>query len=307
MSERTPERDLEDIFRLVANDTRVGIIRALWAAHTEDPDAIDGPWSDPVSFSSLRDRVGVGDSGRFNYHLDELVPQFVEKREGGYVLTDAGARIVGAAVSGVYTGSDVALEEPTMGTCTAADCGGTLEAEYERGHVTVACDACSWETVLYAPPIVAETHDEGTQPDALQRYTTSEVQRMARGFCTLCSGPVRARVSRSVAAADTPESGPVTVVHQCGECGNVAHTTATVCLLDHPAVVSLLHDAGFDYRRLPLWRVPRAIDREETLQGVDPVRVTVRLAAGGDSLRVLLDDSLDVVEYSRQAASGTST
>jgi DNA-binding HxlR family transcriptional regulator len=31
----------------------------------------------PLSFSELRERVGVTDSGRFNYHLEKLVGRFV--------------------------------------------------------------------------------------------------------------------------------------------------------------------------------------------------------------------------------------
>ncbi len=305
MPERFPESDLDDALAVVADETRIAIVRALWEAHVEDPEAIDGPRGTPLSFSTLRERVGVADSGRFNYHLERLVPRFVRKRADGYVLTDAGARVVGAAVSGVYTDSDTTLGETTMGPCGDADCEGALEATYENGHVVVACGDCSRETTLPAPPVVLQTRDAETDAEVLRRYAMTNVHRMIRGFCLLCDGPVRARLDRSSSA---DESGPVGVVHECRECGNVGHTTATICLLDHPAVISFLHDAGVDYRTVALWRMPETIDAEETLSDDDPARVTVEITAPETSLRVRADDSLTVLDYARRtdATPGTS-
>jgi DNA-binding transcriptional ArsR family regulator len=47
-----------EAFSVVANETRLSILEALWRA----------PHS-PVSFSELRQRVGMADSAQFNYHL----------------------------------------------------------------------------------------------------------------------------------------------------------------------------------------------------------------------------------------------
>jgi DNA-binding transcriptional ArsR family regulator len=72
-----------DLFELLGNEVRLGILRELRAAE-------DGG---PITFSRLRERVGVGDSGRFNYHLARLQGSLVGKRQEGYVLT-AGGRAV---------------------------------------------------------------------------------------------------------------------------------------------------------------------------------------------------------------------
>lgn len=93
--------------------------------------------------------------------------------------------------------------------------------------------------------------------------------------------------------------GRIAVVNDQG-CGSVSHTTAGVLVLDHPTVVSLLHEAGIDYRRVPLWERPRAFEYEETVRSEDPVRVDVTLTVEDRTLTVVLDGNLDVIEYRRE-------
>ncbi|QZP36466.1 DUF7347 domain-containing protein [Halobaculum magnesiiphilum] len=78
-------RDAADALSALASEHRIAILRELAAA--------DGP----LSFSTLRERVGMRDTGRFNYHLGELRGRFVRERDGGYVLGHAGERVVLAA------------------------------------------------------------------------------------------------------------------------------------------------------------------------------------------------------------------
>ena len=302
MEEQSSGDDLDDVFGVVANETRIAILRALWDEHTANPEAVDGPRSEPVAFSALRERVGVADSGQFNYHLDKLVPEFVQRREDGYALTHAGAQVIGAAVSGIYTDTDTDIDV-TMGECTESGCPGTLAASYEDGHVTVACDTCDVRTVMHAPPVVVSGHDAASNPAVLQQFALTEIQRTVRGFCNLCDGPVEASVAEDSPAGDGP-GGSVKVVHVCRSCGSVSHTSAGVFLLDHPAFVSLLHEAGIDYRSVPLWQTPPELEGEETLLSTDPVRIEVTANIGGTTLTALLDGDFEVVEYDRRDADG---
>ena len=300
MTEQRAGVALDDAFGTVASETRIAILRALWDDHTANPEELDGPRPEPVAFSTLRERVGLADSGRFNYHLDQLVPEFVQQREGGYVLTHAGASVVGAAVSGVYTDTDADLEGAEMGACTASDCAGALGADYQDGHVTVTCDTCDIRTVMHVPPAVVGTRDLEANPDVLQRFTLTEMQRLARGFCTLCDGPVEAHVA-DADPDDDPPDGSVTVVHVCQACGSVSHTSAAALVTDHPAVVSLLHDAGADYRSLALWQTPPGLEREETVRSFDPLRIEVTATIDGETLTVVLDGDAEVIETRRDA------
>jgi DNA-binding transcriptional ArsR family regulator len=108
--------DAEAAFAAVADELRVGILRELWHA------------DEPLSFSELRERVGVRDSGRFNYHLGELRGRFVEKTGDGYDLRFAGRKLVGGLHSGAYTEeAEPVGPQPVDGSCVA--CGGDLEVQ----------------------------------------------------------------------------------------------------------------------------------------------------------------------------------
>lgn len=92
----TPD-DPTDALSVLADDTRLTILRTLAEA--------DGP----LSFTRLRERTGVRDSGRFSYHLRRLCEYFVRETDGGYELGHAGARLIDASVAA--TGSSGASRQ----------------------------------------------------------------------------------------------------------------------------------------------------------------------------------------------------
>jgi hypothetical protein len=61
-----------DALAALANEHRLRILRTL--AETDEP----------LAFSDLRRRVGIDDTGRFNYHLTELLGRFVRRTTDGY-------------------------------------------------------------------------------------------------------------------------------------------------------------------------------------------------------------------------------
>jgi hypothetical protein len=87
-----------DAFQALASDTRVAVLVHLLRA------ARDGDL--PQTFSELQAAVGSDSSAGFAYHLRQLDGRFVERRDEGYVLTDAGERAARAVVSGAFTGDD---------------------------------------------------------------------------------------------------------------------------------------------------------------------------------------------------------
>jgi hypothetical protein len=87
--DRTPATKAS-LCSLMADETRMRILQALYAVDS------DSAQSDGLSFSTLRQRVAVEDSGRFNYHLDQLTTDLVTKRDDQYVLTSTGRRLVRA-------------------------------------------------------------------------------------------------------------------------------------------------------------------------------------------------------------------
>lgn len=79
------EADPTNALTALGNETRVAILQTLAEA------------DDPLPFSELRQRAGVDDPGRFNYHLSMLREYFVREVDGGYALRHAGSRIVATA------------------------------------------------------------------------------------------------------------------------------------------------------------------------------------------------------------------
>lgn len=115
--EATMERNAETLseaLEVLGNELRMDVIREL-----ADADR-------PLSFTELRERVDVRDTGKFNYHLTRLCGYFVRETEGGYELGHAGTRLLSAVGPGGASEHDLRTGSET-GACPV--CG---EAECEK-------------------------------------------------------------------------------------------------------------------------------------------------------------------------------
>lgn len=283
--------DIEEVFELVANETRIDILRTLWNAQTAG--------DEHVSFSDLRERTGVRDGGRFNYHLGKLVPEFVRKRDEEYALTHAGEQLIGDAVSGTYTAADETTLSPTVvDDCFEPGCDGNTRVRYRGGKAVFDCDSCdrTADTVA-APPVLLDPERPQSPPEAASQFSLLTAERINRGFCHLCSGPVEASIARVHPEYEPVLDGVVDVIHECRTCGGERRSGARTTLIGHPAVVSLLHDAGIDYRSTPVWEQTWLTEATERVVSEDPIRVRVATTIDGDDYTFRLDGSLDVLEW----------
>jgi hypothetical protein len=113
-----------DALDAIANEHRIRIVRALAEA------------DDPLSFSDLRRRVGIDDTGRFAYHLTELLGRFVRRTDAGYDLGDAGERVVIAAAdvdpeaATLLSGADA---DETCPVCGERDCEKVVHVHLAGG------------------------------------------------------------------------------------------------------------------------------------------------------------------------------
>ena len=283
--------DADEAFDLVASEARFDILRALWELHNEDRDD-----ESAVSFSTLHEATDVRDSGQFNYHLDKLVPRFVRQTDDGYDLTFAGTQVVGAAVSGIYTDSDVTAVDPIeVGTCP--ECGGAFEAKYERGHIDVGCDSCDVTvTHLPAPPVLAATTAETEIPRVFSQRILTDIHEVNRGFCQLCGGSLDAELDRSFSdevATDAPRLG---AIFTCRACGMTVSTVVGATVVDHPAVVGFLYDHGIDLRETYLWDLDWLFEAHGSVTNEDPLRVAVAVEVDDDAIELTLDEDLAVVD-----------
>lgn len=107
--------DPVEAFDALADETRLAILRALADRRQEAPER------PTLSFSELRERVGVRDSGLFNYHLSKLVGRFVRERPEGYELGHAGRRVIRADGHGDPGDGEEAASEACP-VCGETDC-----------------------------------------------------------------------------------------------------------------------------------------------------------------------------------------
>jgi hypothetical protein len=195
VAEVVRSRSPDAAFGLLADSTRIGILQALG----ETPET-------PVPFSQLRERVGLQDSGQFNYHLGKLVGVFVWKTDAGYELTHSGRQIVGTLYAGSYTADATVGPIPIADECPL--CTGQLIAEYADEIAVTRCTDCSeWVNEVPFPPGSLDGFQREELPMAFDRWMQHVCRGTIAGFCDTCDGRVKGQLhtdGQAVAAGVSP-------------------------------------------------------------------------------------------------------
>ncbi|MFD1515267.1 winged helix-turn-helix domain-containing protein [Halomarina rubra] len=256
-------RPPDEVFAVLGNETRVDILRAFVDA--------DGP----LTFSELREAVGMRDSGQFNYHLGKLVGTFVRESEDGegYRPTLAGLQVVGALVAGTYTADATVAPIDIDDPCP--NCGGRpLVVTFQDDHVDMVCSTCEEFHNYYSfPPGTIDQYTRDELPETFDRWLWTLFQRITAGFCANCAGRLTGRLD--------PDPDPARVEWSCDRCGDLATASVSTPVLYHPATQGFFHDHGVDTMTTPSWRLASArdLDVEATPEGA-----TVRLTLDGETL-----------------------
>ncbi len=181
-----------EAFGVLGNETRMGIIQELAG--------VDGP----LPFSELRDRVGVRDSGQFNYHLGQLEGHFIRKSETGYELRQAAHRVVEAVLSGTVTVS-ARLEQAVI-DAPCPFCGSAIEMSYREERMLLRCPECPGAysgikstsaafptlphgslALYYLPSAGLADRSRREMLDAVMSWTYSEHLTIDEEVCPRCS------------------------------------------------------------------------------------------------------------------------
>jgi len=286
MTENDAARSPEAAFSLLANDTRFAILRALYDADERS-----------LSFSDLRERTGVRDSGQFNYHLGKLVGVFVREADDGYALRYAGKQVIGAVLSGAYTREVTVDPVPVDATCF--DCGGRLEATYRNERARVSCSECDLSVTEYGvPPGLVEGYDREELPRVFDRWVRTQMSQVSAGFCERCLGRIRTTIDDEL----DDDLGLPSISHECDRCSFSSVSVVGAAVLDHPAVVAFHHEHGVDLRETPLWDLDWLISDQHELLSIDPPRVRVVIPLGDEELLVDVDAEATVDGYERRSA-----
>lgn len=308
-----------EAFSLLGNETRLAILLALWEAF--DPFA-EGTW-DPtegntVTFSDLRERVGLRDSGQFNYHLGKLEGQFVEQTPNGYRLLPAGTKIVQAVIA--IAGFEEPSLDPTEIDLACPNCDAPTGIIFQNQRLYYVCTACDGNFAL------DDRHPSGvlsgwiSNPAALRNRTAEAIYSAVRtevyhnfaqkaaGICSACSG----QVESTLHVCDAHDPGADTPCPACGRqaewmgwfvcsiCKSTSQVSVPSLGLRHPAVVAFYWEHGIELgtnsHETARQFVKLDEQADEELVSRNPPRVRVTLRHEGDALQLTYDEELNVVE-----------
>jgi len=281
-------RSPEAAFALLGDDTRIDILQALG----ETPDA-------PRSFSGLRERVGVADSGQFNYHLRKLVGTFVAKTDDGYELTYAGRQVVGAMYAGTYTANARVDGLAIDGECPL--CAGALEASYANETATVNCTSCEdWRNEFSFPPGSLDQLDAAELPVAFDRWMGHVIEGVVDGFCHVCAGRMQGRVVLD--DDDRAFAGyPAHIEFDCARCAAGVRIAPSTAVYVHPAAKGFLFEHGYDVGETPSWAVWAALELPSVeVLARDPPRLAVGFVADDERLVGTVEADGSVADVRRE-------
>lgn len=298
-----------DAFSVLGNEHRIQILQTLGEADRAIP------------FSELYDRVDVRDSGNFSYHLDQLKGHFVRQREGGYVLRQAGRRVVEAILSGAVTESPVV--EPTEIEKPCSYCDTPIVLVYHEEQIRKYCPACHGTYGTRREPgdsMVPEeygylgsldlpsagVHKRSPMEVLEAAYTWSlhEHFAWAAGVCPRCSASVESTLhlceDHDVSSQSCPNCHgkyAVHVAYRCTTCYSDHEGMFTNHLLTCPELLMFLIAHDVNPLSPPPTRFSAAVwVYEEEVLATDPFRAQFTFTVDGDSVTLVVDDDLTVVD-----------
>ncbi|WP_439025400.1 ArsR/SmtB family transcription factor [Haloarchaeobius sp. DT45] len=282
----TGERDRSEAFDALSDPTRVAIVEALVAARRENPE------SPGLTFSDLRDRVGVSDSGRFNYHLGKLRGRFVERTDGGYELNYAGRQVASAILAGTLDEHET--RDPVDLDHDCPICDAPMTARFDAGTLSASCEEGHQLYRTTVPPAAAR----GRTVEELLSFSVdlihSRVLLNARGICPECYGHVASEV-RYQEANDVAFHA---LFWTCRQCGAQSQASLGICLLQHPTLVGFYRDHDIDVAETYPWLLAVMQTPAEQV-AEDPARYRIEIREGDETFRATLDATGSVVSTER--------
>jgi hypothetical protein len=282
-----------EAFGLLGNELRVTILLELG-------DAKEGSEPRPLSFEELRRRCDITDSGRFNYHLQELLDVFVTEKEAGYGLLYPGVILYRAIKADSFTDRTTVDPFPVGSPCT--DCGSDLEATYRNSMLVVRCPDCgSLQFKYHLPPGAIRSNDPEAVLWAANVYARRDLMTVASHVCPTCASEMyHDVVPEDEKSSDLEHAMPgPAVVHHCSYCKNFFSTDLPEVLVYHLEVLPFVAAGEPKLLTGPLWTINACDPADIAVDRRDPLRVRVPFSANSEQLDVIVDRSLTVVETER--------
>lgn len=314
-----------EAFSVLGNETRLAILLALWEAYepfAEDP--TDYTKGNEVTFTELRERVGMRDPGQFHYHLEKLIGRFVRKIDDGYELHPAGNRIVRTVIGSAgfekesFPTSEINLD------CQYCDAPTAITYQnYRLYHVCTECEGRYDLEDKHPSGVInawrskqAILSHRAAETILLAGFTEVYLQYALQigGICPWCSG----RVDHSFHICDAHDAAGDSPCPACGRRYEVAvRLVCTVCkatnitqievvpyISRHPAVAEFYREHGvehdytrFDLEFLSLFKTyVREVETE--LLSTKPLQVQFTIPLENGEHQLLVDEELNITDVS---------
>lgn len=280
----------EEAFSVLGDDVRLSILLELTRAASEQgSDAA-------LSFSELRRRVDVEDSGRFNYHLNRLTGDFVRDDDDGYRARYPGLQVVSTIYAGLYSEPDRTSVESEY---DCPNCERPLEITYQDLSLTLQCVEHGRMVDYPAPPGALEGRTLPELMTVVFKRAMSEVESAIAGICQRCWGtaevgwPVEPPVENEMHPDDR-----LWVEIACDRCWLNYKTTYRTVIAAHPAVRGFYTSNGYD--QVAVFAGSNPVEAEEVCSVTvhDDRRVTTTIELE-DTLSITLDEAFNVLEQTR--------
>ncbi|WP_330632152.1 winged helix-turn-helix domain-containing protein [Halocatena halophila] len=284
--------DPSEAFAALGDPVRVGIIETL-ADRDRTKSQSNGPG---LPFSTLRKRVGVTDSGRFRYHLEQLRGLFVEQTAAGqYHLTAAGGQVVSAIVRGTYT--DHATVGPTELDSSCPICSGRPIGKYDNGVLQVSCPNDHQLFVWALAPNAARVERIEPVIDIATREFFHTIEVAHTGVCPDCFSPIDTAIER----VDAPNRA-LRFRAPCGPCGSTLDAPAGLCLVSLPELRLLYHHHDRSIYDRFWWQQEFArSDPQAAPPDSDPASISFEIGLERELLAVTLSETAGVIDASLTA------
>lgn len=305
-----------EAFALLANDTRLAIMLALWEEYNPHADG------NAVRFSRIAERIEYEDPGNLRYHLEKLRGQFVQQRAPGegYELREPGMKLVRTVIAGA--GVEETRMEPTEIDQKCLLCGAPTAIGYRDGCLFWTCTECAGPTphatatdgflsaTPFAPAGLADRSPEEIRLASLA-MAGRKTRLMFDGFCPDCSGSVDGWLECC------SDHDPSTICEQCGKrfaawarfecrvCKRHGIASPKTLALFHPAMISFYDDHGVTIRvqANDFETARRAFmhmhDHDMDLVSTGPPKVEVTASMNGENISLTFDETASVVDVRR--------
>lgn len=286
-------------FKLLGNEIRSEIIRTLGEARAQKES------ESVLSFSELRSRINADLApSQLNYHLQQLAGNLIKKTDGGYTTVARGFDLYEILRAGVVDRRQEPISVDADFDCYY--CQAPVKARFSERKGIIECPNCDFRYLSgdVAPPLRA-FEDKEMAFEQFSKYAHHTIIGYAQGICKTCGNAMRTDL---IPPEAVPQSGvkrsKVYVDRLCGYCGNHFQLRVGVSLLlDHSLRLFCLNH-GVDVLTTPYWKIEfAATDKYVTVNSRDPWEVKLAVTFCGDTLELVVDDYLNILERNHQGGS----